>query len=139
MAYVPYKDPEKQRKYQRDWIAKRRQSWLEGRSCVVCGSVDGLEIDHIDPDYKWKHNFWSYSWEKINAELAKCQVLCWVHHNEKTAREVGMPTAYSHGTKSMWAEHGCRCAVCDYWYQTVGKERTRLAMVRFRERQSMSP
>ena len=107
-----YKDPERQREYQRVWIAKRREKWLDDKSCVICGSTDRLEIDHIDRSQKWKHNFWSYSWDKINAELAKCQVLCWKHHKDKTVSELKRQEPYEHGTNLGYAKMKCGCAPC---------------------------
>src|SRR5664280_3914716 len=33
---MPYKDPEKQRQYQREWKAARRVEWFKGKVCVDC-------------------------------------------------------------------------------------------------------
>lgn len=85
---MPYADPEQQREYQRQWIAKRRAEWLEQHGpCVVCGSWDNLEVDHIDPATKLTHNVWSLGKAKREAELAKCQVLCREHHVEKSTAQ----------------------------------------------------
>lgn len=74
---------ESQRDYQREWIAKRRAEWFVGKECAVCGSIDNLELDHIDPSTKdlklrGSHNnaIWSWSAVRREAELLKCQVLC---------------------------------------------------------------
>lgn len=81
-----YKDPDKQREYQRKWIANRRATYLLGKVCIDCGTKEDLEFDHLDPSTKWKHNFWSYSPKRIEAELEKCVVRCKTHHLEKTLK-----------------------------------------------------
>jgi hypothetical protein len=77
--------------YMRNWYASRIKSMHNklGGSCVVCGRVDNLEIDHIDPTTKASNvtRLWNKSWEEINKELQKCQLLCVEHHREKSARE----------------------------------------------------
>lgn len=77
---------DKKRAYQREWIANRRAKYLIGKSCVDCGTTENLEFDHIDPTTKWKHNFWSYREEIIQAELEKCVTRCKTHHLEKTLK-----------------------------------------------------
>lgn len=83
---MPYKDPDVQREYQRQWMIARRTKVLEymGGCCELCGSTDDLEIDHRDREFKWTHRFCSYSWSRIVAELKKCQLLCRDCHHEKT-------------------------------------------------------
>lgn len=75
---------EKKREYQRIWIAARRAKWFDGKVCVVCGGVENLELDHTDPNTKVTHRIWSWSWQRIEEETAKCQVLCEQHHKLKT-------------------------------------------------------
>jgi len=82
------KTKELQREYQRKWMAKRRNDWLAGKSCLVCGSTNNLEVDHIDRTKK-KYQISSLWGMNINnpnrvAELAKCQVLCHKCHIDKT-------------------------------------------------------
>lgn len=84
---MPYKDPDVQRAYQRDWIAARRALWFQDKCCRKCGSKHNLELDHIDPTKKWKHRIWSYSWARIMKEVAKCQVLCSECHFKKTLED----------------------------------------------------
>lgn len=80
-----YKDPEKQKEYQRNWLAKRRADWFsENGPCINCGSWDNLELDHIDPSTKVDNKIWSWSKERRDKETAKCQVLCEDCHHEKT-------------------------------------------------------
>lgn len=108
-----YKDPEQRREYARRWIATRRATWLAGKSCAVCGSVERLEIDHVDPSQKLDHRVWSWRLERRDAELAKCQVLCEPHHMEKTIRQRGEHV--QHGTAVMYRWRGCRCDDCRDW------------------------
>ena len=80
--------PDQQREYQRRWMARRREEWFSQQSgCVRCGSQDDLHIDHIDPSTKISHCVWSWSERRRLEELAKCQVLCRICHEEKTAAE----------------------------------------------------
>jgi|ERR1019366_1002963 5-methylcytosine-specific restriction endonuclease McrA len=79
--------PAAQREYQRAWMADRRRAWLDGKVCAACGSPDDLEVDHVDPETKVAHAVWSWSSERREAELAKCQVLCEACHQVKTTRE----------------------------------------------------
>lgn len=107
-------DPVSQRAYQRRWIADRKAAWLaEHGPCVQCGSVERLEVDHIDPTLKVRardHAIWSYSAEHRAAELAKCQVLCHACHLEKTSAR--RRALVQHGTTTMYSVVGCRCDPC---------------------------
>lgn len=108
---MSFKDREQQRQYQRDWIARRRRDFFEGKSCASCGSTDDLELDHIDPRTKkfQPSRLWSMSESNPNRveELAKCQVLCSDCHKRKTSLEV----MTEHGTRGRY-KRGCRCRPC---------------------------
>jgi hypothetical protein len=108
---MAYATREIQREYQRQWCAKKRADYMAGKSCVVCGSTTNLEVDHIDPQQKVTHRIWSWSAERRAAELAKCQILCTVHHKEKTRAQRPVP---EHGTVSRYSSkaHKCRCDLC---------------------------
>lgn len=95
---VPYKDKEKQREYQRKWMAKRRGEWIQKNGpCVDCASWEDLEIDHIDPSskdarLKGEHrrgtsSVFSWSSERREVELAKCIVRCCECHKNKSRSE----------------------------------------------------
>lgn len=63
-----------------------------GNKCAECGSTSKLEIDHIDSSSKdellRKQRIginWTWSWERINKELKKCQLLCNKCHTKKTS------------------------------------------------------
>ena len=107
---MPFKNKDQQRAYMRQWIRSRRQRWLnENGPCAKCGSSEKLEVDHIDPAQKVEHRVWSWSEERRNAELAKCQVLCEACHAAKTVEQ--RPRVAFHGSAGMYGA-GCRCAQC---------------------------
>lgn len=74
-------------RYHRRKAAAREQL---GGACAVCGATDELEVDHID----WRtksfpvSKMWSVSEARFQAELAKCQLLCRVHHKDKTRKDL---------------------------------------------------
>ena len=111
---MPLKDPDAQREFQRAWMRSRRMSWIEeqGGKCNNCGSTERLEVDHIDPKTKSCNPaaIWSGTEERRRAELAKCQVLCYACHREKTSSE-RRETAKPCGTAAAYAR-GCRCDSC---------------------------
>lgn len=101
------------RRYYRDYHKKRRAALLArlGDRCVSCGSTDDLEFDHIDPELKSfniSRNL-TASNVAVQAELAKCQLLCRSCHIEKTARE---NSGWRHGTLYGYLKRGCRCEEC---------------------------
>ena len=98
------------RQYNRRWMAKRRAEWFDGKACVECGSTEEREVDHIDPSQKIDHKVWSWSKERRDAELAKCQVLCRRCHTAKSIRENHRPRV--HGTVAMYKRGNCRCELC---------------------------
>lgn len=106
---MPYKNPEQQRQYQREWRAKRRADYFADKACVICDTTDRLELDHIDPSKKVAHSIWSWSDERRLAELAKCQVLCVTHHRQKTNAQ--LRSKAKHGERNRY-RGGCRCTPC---------------------------
>ncbi len=108
---MPYKDLNRQREFQRVWIKRRREEWFaEHGPCEKCGSWENLEIHHRDPEKKVTHNVWSWTPERRDAELAKCQVLCKSCHVEAT-NEQRRPH-FHHGTLSTYNYYHCRCPEC---------------------------
>lgn len=75
---------EAKREYQRKWIAKRRSDFFSDKVCVKCGSSECLQLDHIDPKTKVSNSIWSWSKERREAEIKKCQVLCENCHKTKS-------------------------------------------------------
>lgn len=87
---MPFADPEERRRYQREYVAKRRNEWIEENGpCAMCGSSYRLEVDHVDPTTKTMNpaSIWTRRKEVREAELAKCQVLCYDCHNKKSSRD----------------------------------------------------
>ena len=58
-----------------------------GGRCVECSATDRLQFDHIDPrskSFKIADKIAQYAWPRIMAEIAKCQLLCFDCHVEKS-------------------------------------------------------
>ncbi len=107
---MPYKDKIKQNEFQLNRMRNFRIAWLTSNGlCVKCGSNERLEVDHIDPSTKVSHKVWSWSQEKRNIELAKCQVLCYNCHMAKSIAEKSRPI--THGILQGY-NRGCRCVLC---------------------------
>jgi hypothetical protein len=122
---MPYADPNRQREYARKWKARRRDEWFADKYCAVCGTTSNLELDHIDSASKVSHKIWTWTQSRRDEELAKCQVLCKKHHQEKSA--AGRQHT-RHGTDLMWRKHGCRCDLCkEYVRQSKRASRARIA------------
>lgn len=79
-----YKDKNQKNEYQKRWVAARRSEYMDGKSCVDCGSTDFLEVDHINQNEKVSHRIWSWSIARRDAELAKCVIRCRICHQKKT-------------------------------------------------------
>lgn len=106
---MPMATKEKQIEYQRNWMRKRRAEWLAIHGpCVLCGSNERLEVDHIDRRSKVDHRVWSWSKKRREDELAKCQILCKKCHISKTIKDFGW---HKCGTLSQY-DRGCRCRTC---------------------------
>ena len=106
--------------YQLERYRARRAYAIEklGGKCVVCGTTEDLEIDHIN---KKEKSFqitqkWSVPIEVYDRELQKCQLLCHTHHKEKSDREKDWgKEGYGpsdHGTLAFYKNKGCRCTKC---------------------------
>lgn len=90
IIYMPYKDRNKKREYQREWCAKRRRDFLDGKSCIECGSTEYLQLDHIDRTKKISHRIWSWTEERRKEEIKKCQILCKICHKKKTKKDLNL-------------------------------------------------
>lgn len=105
------------RLYMKERARKRVAAAKEqlGGKCVRCGSVDDLQFDHIDPTTKLftlaKGS--SFSEERWQAEVEKCQLLCQACHTAKTLEDLGRLSAKdNHGTLSCYTHAKCRCELC---------------------------
>lgn len=95
-----------------------------GGSCVVCGTTEYLEFDHIEPELKSftiGRKLSNTTFEDLIPELDKCQLLCKVHHKEKHAPQ--------HGTISGYRHLRCRCDACRTAWNTKCKEWKRSRLV----------
>ena len=111
---------EAKREYNRVWMAARRAYWFADKFCVKCGSKEKLENHHIDPSTKVSHCVWSWSQQRRDAELAKCEVLCEGCHQNKTniqlKEQFSTPLSEKkHGTNNTYNRHKCRCDLCKGW------------------------
>lgn len=102
-------DNEYMREYMKAYSMRRRDKVLAllGGVCVVCGTAENLEVDHIDPSLKrfTLAGRWHRKWSEIEAELPNCQLLCEKHHKKKHESKAPCGTAQRY-----W--RGCRCAPC---------------------------
>lgn len=110
---MAYKDYEKQKEYQRQWVARRRAAWFATQECAWCDSTDRLELHHVDPNKKVGHAIWSWSQARRDAEIAKCIVLCRSchHRGHAEARRIAAELTQGHGTLRCY-HRGCRCQQC---------------------------
>ena len=84
-----YKDPEKQRAYQRWWMQRRRIAWTAMLGpCRDCGSWDDLEIRYPERGRRDKHTIWSMSWPKRREVLAQCYAVCWRCRGQRIAKKL---------------------------------------------------
>lgn len=106
-------------KYMREYHIKRyyriRNESIEslGGKCNRCGSIEKLQLDHIDPKTKLFEvsTFLSIPLKDFKEELKKCQVLCWECHKIKSILEQGKKIAKgTHGTLSSYRY--CKCKLC---------------------------
>lgn len=89
-----YRDRAKQRRLSiRKEYHTQLLSYLRQHPCVQCSEDDVrvLEFDHIVPSQKSFGISWAVrygiSWDKIEQEMLKCQVLCANCHKKRTAEQ----------------------------------------------------
>lgn len=100
-----------------------------GGECIVCGSKEELNLDHLDPKLKSFNisQLWSISQERFDAELDKCQILCKTCHKAKNLMDLNIKAAVrTHGTLSSYRY--CKCGLCkkaysEYWKSYKPKKR----------------
>lgn len=106
---MPYKDPEKNREYQRNWAKaniaknpgqrnKKRRDWLHSLKtpCIFCGEDEPVCIDfhHLDPSIKEDRlakMVGEVSKERVLQEVAKCVCVCSNCHRKLHAGIITLP------------------------------------------------
>lgn len=82
--------------YMREYLHRRyherhdKAIAILGGRCVVCGSTDDLQIDHVNNSHKSfdiADRLAQYTWSRIVEELKKCQLLCFWCHVDKSRVE----------------------------------------------------
>lgn len=101
---------DKKREYSRIWVADRRKSFFVGKKCNKCGSIESLELHHVDPKNKVANSIWSWSKQRREDEIKKCIVLCNICHRKETLKQLSVPII--HGTHNCYASSKCRCLLC---------------------------
>lgn len=89
----------------REEQTKRRQrriaeaKALLGGVCVVCGTTENLDFDHVDPSTKIfnvARQAGDVSEKRFWAEVSKCQLLCRPHHIDKCKMDGSRTTGQLH-------------------------------------------
>lgn len=113
---MPYKNKEKRKEYAKLWRRGRRTEYFKNKVCIKCGSTEQLELDHIDPKLKTTHNIWSWSKQRQQEELKKCQILCKKCHLDKTRQYLKTfkqdKKIRDHGSYLKYEKEKCRCLAC---------------------------
>ena len=129
MAFTEIVNAMPKKEYIREYRNKRRQYAKDklGGKCAFCGSLENLQFDHIDPSSKKTNisNLWTAKLSAFDEELAKCQLLCYGCHHEKSQSNgdyVRAREAWHHGV-SGYMNHKCRCDECKAAYRIWRKER----------------
>jgi hypothetical protein len=135
-------EPEERRAYQNKRYYERKQKAQEylGGKCVVCGTVQDLEFDHIveaEKTFTISNRLDSAPWDCLVAELNKCQLLCHQHHLAKTSAFLAGKTVWNKGNlKRHGSYYGvytlkCDCADCvAYKTNRLNKRRGFIAPIR---------
>lgn len=80
-----------------------------GGCCVQCSSVEELQFDHVDPTTKLYTigQIMTHGKEKLETEIAKCQLLCRSCHEIKTSEQFSV----QHGA-GLTGKRDCKCDLC---------------------------
>ena len=88
---MPYKDPDKQRKFQREWLDRRKERVFKGKKCEWCGAEKNLTLHHRDPEQKIDHRIWSWEPKRFLKELKKCDIICKDCHEKHNSEVESKP------------------------------------------------
>lgn len=109
---MPYKDPDKQAKFQNEWLKKRRSEWIAANGpCKKCGSDERLTVVKNHHTVKTV-KVWSWSDAGRAKVLKKCIVLCRkcsiAHYSEQFRKDLlGKPgTATKLTAEIVWMVRG---------------------------------
>ena len=94
-------------------IRRKEAIYRLGGKCIKCDSIKNLELDHKDRSTKTCEpaRMMRLSRERFEVELRLLQILCRLHHSEKTTLELGRKIARgTHGTLSSYRY--CHCEKC---------------------------
>lgn len=112
---MPRSDRDKQRDKQRKDERRAKAIELLGGKCVTCGTTERLQFDHIKNDRQGYGGLISYllktRWERLLAELEKCQLLCISCHAVKTGADKSAKEP-KHGVQGTYVNRKCRCDKC---------------------------
>ncbi len=126
---MPVKDKDAYNAYMKEYMLKRyhekRNAKIAelGGVCVHCGSDQNLEFDHIDPSTKEFTIAIGWSSTQLDAEVAKCQLLCKSCHLTKTKENKEHGKILKHGTEWMYSKHKCRCESCKEAFRSAKRKR----------------
>ena len=126
---MSFKSREAENEYMRRYMAeryeRRRSAVVQlGGACVRCGATEDLDFDHIDRSTKSftiGSRLAGVSEARLQAELAKCQLLCRPCHIAKSRAGGEFGGGHNrtvnpeHGTQVMYGREKCRCDTCRLW------------------------
>jgi len=69
----PYRTPDVERAYKREWVARRRAEWMAAKTCSRCGSDRSLSVHHESVSMK---SIWTRRDSYRLPLLAEAFVLC---------------------------------------------------------------
>lgn len=110
MPEISHQEAMNKKTYQRKWVADRKAEYMDGKTCLFCDTGKDVEIHHLDPEQKEHHCIWSWSHERIEAELKKCVFVCEGCHTKFHA--LLKAVEFRHGLRSSYEKYGCRCDYC---------------------------
>jgi len=81
----------------KEYVNQSRQKlfdYLKDHPCVDCGESDPivLEFDHVRGEKEFsiaEYPRLGYNWERVEKEIAKCEVRCSNCHKRKTSKQFG--------------------------------------------------